>query len=87
LFQTPVTGLLVQLPKWIYPVAVDLTSGQLKYDNYGGSWGEPEHLGRFLQAYAIAKATIEARKRGHGVREQTLADGSIKLVISAGVAS
>jgi hypothetical protein len=30
------------------------------------------------------KATIEARKRGHAVAEQTLSDGSIKLTIEVG---
>lgn len=33
------------------------------------------------QAYAVEKAKIESRRRGHYVTEQTLADGSIKLTI------
>ena len=52
-----------------------------------GSWGDPEQLDRFLQAYAVEKATIEARKRGHTVVEQALADGSIKLTIQVGGAA
>jgi hypothetical protein len=34
-----------------------------------------------MLAYAIKKARIEARRRGHSVVEQALADGSIKLMI------
>jgi hypothetical protein len=32
----------------------------------------------------VEKARLEARKRGHAVTEQTLADGSIQLRIVAG---
>ena len=35
----------------------------------------------------MEKARIEARKRGHSVVEQPLADGSIKLTITVGGAS
>jgi hypothetical protein len=44
-------------------------------------WGDQRQLDRFLQAYAVEKAKIEARKRGHSVTEQALADGSIKLTL------
>jgi hypothetical protein len=33
---------------------------------------------------AVEKARIEARKRGHQVIEQALADGSIRLTIQVG---
>ncbi len=75
------TGFTVQLPDWKYPVVCDLESGQLKFDNFEGFWGNPNELNQFLQAYAIEKARIEARKKGHSVTEQHLADGSIKLTI------
>ncbi len=84
LFQEEASGILVELPDWLYPVVVDLASGGMKYDNYEGRWGDPKQIGRFLQAYALEKATIEACKRGHVVREQSLADGKIKLVIGVG---
>ena len=44
-------------------------------------WGDPNQLDRLLQAYACEKTLIEARKQGHSVTEQALADGSIKLTI------
>ena len=81
LFSGEVEGLAVQLPDWQYPVVANLATGQLKFDNFGGRWGDQKHLDKFLQAYAAEKAKIEARRRGHSVSEQQLPDGSIKLVI------
>lgn len=87
MFEGQATGLLVRLSDWLYPVVCDTTTGELRYDNYGGAWGRAEHLDRFVQAYAVERAKIEARRRGHSVVEQTLADGSIKLTVTVGGAS
>ena len=87
LFATEATGLLVRLPGWIYPVVFDTRSGQVRFDNYGGRWGEQVQLDRFLQAYAVEKATLEARRKGHSVTEQTLDNGSIKLTVKVGGAA
>jgi hypothetical protein len=81
LFAAFETGLTVQLPGWSYPVVCDAATGQIKFDNFGGAWGDPAKLDQFLQAYATEKAKLEARKQGHSVLEQSLADGSIKLTI------
>jgi hypothetical protein len=81
LFSDHATGFAVRLPGWKYPVVFDLAAGEARYDNYGGQWGDQQCLDRFMQAYAVEKARIEARKRGHCVTEQQLADGSIKLTI------
>jgi hypothetical protein len=77
----PVEGWAVLLAGWQYPIVCDTNNGQIKFDNFGGRWGDPKHLDAFLQAYACEKVRIESRKQGHQVREQQLADGSIKLVI------
>jgi hypothetical protein len=87
LFSGEATGLLVKLPDWLYAVCIDTASGTLKFDNYGGSWGDQEHLDTFMQAYAVEKAAIEARKKGYSVTEQTLADGSIRLTVQVGGAA
>ena len=87
LFEGEVTGLLVRLPDWVYPVVVDTTTGQVRYDNFEGQWGDRKHLDAFVQGYAVEKAKIEARKRGHSVFEQPLPDGSVKLTITVGGAS
>jgi hypothetical protein len=81
LFSGTATGLTVRLPGWRYPAVFDLTSGEVRFDNYAGHWGDQKELDRFLQRYAAEKATLEARRRGHTVTEQQLADGSIKLSI------
>jgi hypothetical protein len=81
LFSGEVQGLAVQLRDWVYPIVADLASGQLKFDDFSGRWGDRRHLDRFLQAYAVEKAKIEARKRGHLCTEAQLPDGSIKLTI------
>ena len=81
LFAGTAQGLSVQLPEWRYPVVCDLASGSLRYDNYQGVWGDRAQLDRFLQAYAAEKTKIEARRQGHAVTEQPLADGSLKLTI------
>ena len=84
LFSGQVSGLGVQLQDWKYPVVCQLDTGQLRYDNYGGRWGDQQHLDAFLQRYAVEKATIEARRQGHSVTEQPLHDGSVKLTINVG---
>ncbi len=81
LFSSTVSGLAVQLPGWRYPAVCQLESGQVKFDNFNGHWGNPVELDRFLQAYAVERARIEARKKGYSVTEQPLADGSIKLTV------
>jgi hypothetical protein len=82
LYSGQATGLAVQLPGWSYPVVCDLASGRLQYDNFHGHWGAQRELDRFLQAYAVEKTRLEARRQGHGVTEQPLADGSIKLTVT-----
>ena len=84
LFSSSASGLGVELPEWRYPVVCETASGQIRYDNFRGRWGDPAHLDRFLQAYAVEKAKLEARTKGHTVTEQSLADGSIKLTINVG---
>jgi hypothetical protein len=87
LFNATATGLCVQLPGWQYPVVANLQTGQVQYDNYGGHWGEQSRLNLFLQAYAVEKAKIEARKKGHMVTETALQDGSIKVTVRVGGAA
>lgn len=82
LFTSEATGWQVVLPDWRYPVVFETTSGEVKFDNFNGVWGDQSRLDSFLQAYAAEKAQIEARKSGHSVSEQQLADGSIRLQIA-----
>ena len=38
LFSDIVTGLAVKLPGWSFPVVCDVTTGQVKFDNFNGRW-------------------------------------------------
>ena len=87
LFSATATGLCVQLPGWNYPVVCNTESGQVSYDNYEGHWGEQRHLNSFLQGYAVEKAKIEARRKGHSVTETSLQDGSIRVTVHVGGAA
>ena len=87
LFSATATGLCVQLPGWQYPVVANLQTGQVQYDNYNGHWGEQKELHKFLQGYAVEKAKIEARKKGHTCSETRLEDGSIRVTVRVGGAA
>ena len=87
LFTNQATGLAVRLPGWNYPVVCQTQTGELAYDNYHGAWGDQAQLHRFLQAYAIEKARLEARKQGYSVTEQQLDSGAVKLTIEVGGAT
>ncbi len=84
LFSAQETGLLVRFPGWHYPAVVQPELGRVLFDTYEGRWGDPAWLDRLQQAYAVAKATREARRTGHRVVEQQLPDGSIRLTLHAG---
>jgi hypothetical protein len=87
LFNAEAIGWLVQLPDWRYPAVCDPALGTILYDNFQGRWGDPRHLDKFLQNYALEKARLEARKAGHTVIEQTLPDGFVKLTVQVGAAA
>ena len=87
LYSSTETGLGIELPHWKYPVVANTDTGELRYDNYAGRWGSQESLDQLLQMYAVEKAKIEARKKGHTVTEQRLDGGSIKLTVNVGGAA
>lgn len=87
LYAGQASGLLVRLPEWLYPVVIDAATGTLRYDNYGGAWGDEHQLHRFLQAYAVERVRGEARRKNHIATEQSLADGSILVEIEVGGAA
>ena len=63
LFSAEVNGLGVQFPDWRYPAVCQLDTGEIRYDNYGGRWGEQQHLNGFLQAYAVEKPKLRPGAR------------------------
>ena len=87
LYSGQANGLIVNLPDWRYPVVIDTASAEIRYDNFNGHWGSQSQLDRLMQAYAVEKARLEARRAGHTVAEQPLPDGSIKLTVHVGGAA
>jgi hypothetical protein len=87
LFSGQATGWAVQLPDWRYPVVCQTDSGELKYDNFEGRWGQVVWLNKFLQMHAVEAAKLCARQMGRSSTEQTLPDGSIRLTIQVGGAA
>lgn len=87
LFSSEATGWQVRLPEWRYPLVCDTDCGQLHFDNFGGRWGAPSQLDRFLQGYAVERAKLAARQQGLTAQEWLLADGSIQVSITTGGAA
>lgn len=56
------TGFGITLPNWSYPIV--LANGELSYDNFGGSWGNPADLERLKGEYIIATAESAAQSQG-----------------------
>jgi hypothetical protein len=77
-------GLLVQLPGWKSPIAINTSTGEIQHDHFNGAWGDPRQLDKFLQAYAVELVRVESRKKGYTLTEQQLQDGSIRLSIQEG---
>ena len=87
LYLTEATGWAVTLPGWRHPLVCNTATGALAYDNFNGHWGKQAELDKFLQAYAVETAKLQARRKGHSISEQPLADGSIKLTVQVGGAA
>jgi hypothetical protein len=53
LFGDQASGLIVRLTGWTYRIVLDTQSGQVRYDNFNGAWGDQAQFERFLQIYAV----------------------------------
>jgi hypothetical protein len=84
LYSGEVSGLLVHLRGWEYPIAINAATGEIQGDNFEGNWGDPQELARLKQIYALEKIHLESRKRGLVVTETQLEDGSIQLQLLEG---
>ncbi|MCP4421638.1 MAG: hypothetical protein GY805_33925 [Chloroflexi bacterium] len=72
-----VKGVLsIQLPGWLYPVVIT-QNGEVKYDNFNGSWGEQALLDQLIQQYVIAVVGAHAQEQGRHVVMQQKKDGTM----------
>jgi hypothetical protein len=69
---------LNQQPDGSFGITADLWEGYVEKE-------VGKNYGKLMQLYAVHKAMREARKKGHLTRRSQQNDGSIKLVIAAGV--
>jgi hypothetical protein len=77
----------VQLPDWRYRVALNLETGELKYDNYEGIWGQVRELDSLVQAYnesVVREETQDLLTQGYTLTEQVLPNGDLQLVYDDG---
>lgn len=73
-------GIGILLKDWTYPVVVNPKTGEVSYDNFGGSWGHQDEIDRLVQGYCVEKTKMEAMAKNFQMaQEETLDDGSIEL--------
>ncbi len=76
-------GIGIRLKDWEYPIVVK-DDGTIAYDNYDGQWGDIKRLEELQDAYALEKASMEARRQGYRVFETTDEQGNLQLRIRVG---
>lgn len=73
------TGFGVKLRDWRHPVVFDFNAKTVKYDNYGGSWGDIARFDELTQQYNAAVTEEQMRLEGFPrMQERVLADGTIE---------
>lgn len=80
-YQTNVTGLMVKLTGWEYPLVIDTETGKVNYDNYGGVWGSQDRLDEFMQAYMAEQTKLDAQAINASYSEETLENGDLLLTV------
>lgn len=83
LYSETMEGFGFKLNSWKYPCVVT-SDGQVKYDNYKGSWGSPLCLESVIQKYSSEKVKKECRLKGYSFTETKNSDGSVKLTVTVG---
>ena len=73
------TGIAISLPGWNYPVVINPENGEVKYDNYNGSWGKQQELDKLMQRYSAEVTNEQALMAGFDVQEQQLENGDLEL--------
>jgi len=66
------TGLLLELPGWLYPVIINTDTGKAKFDNYNEQWGKQVELDKFMVAYSISVTELQLGAEGYSLDESTL---------------
>ncbi len=75
----------VKLKDWNYPVAINTQTGEIKYDNYNGSWGNIKELDNFVQNYTsqvVQQETAELVAQGWQQDISKLENGDLQVVLT-----
>jgi len=72
-------GIAVKLPDWSYPAVINVENGEVKYDNYGGSWGKQIELDKLMQEYTLKVGEEQAEQAGMLASRNLLDNGDIEL--------
>ena len=78
----------VQLKGWIYPIAINIKTGECHFDNYNGKWGNAEELLNFTQEYLAQIAEHEAEEltlQGWNIERVALENGDVQVKLTQGL--
>lgn len=81
LFAGSVDGFGFTLPEWRYPLVLT-PGGELKFDDYNGSWGNRKDIEKITSIYGIEAAREAANTLGWQVQDQP--NGSIQVFHPSG---
>lgn len=72
-----ITGTVVRLPGWKYPVVIT-DAGELKYDHYNGKWGDPDLLRQLQVRYGMEVALMDAEANG---QVATISEDEVDMIV------
>ena len=72
----------LKLPTFRMPIYIDVKTGEVFNDNFGGRWGNMKTYDKFLQLYAAEVAKDFAQKNNYNYEEQALEDGQIRCTLT-----
>jgi hypothetical protein len=78
-----VRGVAVQLPDWNYLMVADVETGELKYDNFNGNWGDQKYLDQLMQEYSAICLEEQAYQQGYSVERHVNENGDIRLTATS----
>lgn len=75
------------LPGWHYPIALSTKSGEVKYDNFNGRWGDMAEFDKLHQEYALqvseqTQDVQELIQQGWNVMRETQPNGDVHLLLT-----
>jgi hypothetical protein len=74
--------LTLNLPSFKQPIYIDVITGEVFNDNFGGRWGELGVYNKFLQLYASEVTKEFAVNNNYNYEEQALEDGQIRCTLT-----